>query len=119
MIASAAHWSGAELDPSLPGSRAAIGIDRKPGANRGAGCVIDLVDQARCQLDELALFVRRMSGGLHIEIGQHAQQGRPDVDALAARERHQPVEPGNSGDAVMSGYATRKMSRRETYAPRL
>ena len=68
------------------------GIDRKPRAHGGAGRVVDLVDQARRQLDELALLVGGMRARLHIEIGQHAQQRRPDVDALAAGERHQPVE---------------------------
>jgi hypothetical protein len=33
-----------------------------------------------------------MAAALNIEVGEHAQQGRPDVDALAARKRKQPVE---------------------------
>ena len=67
-------------------------IDREPRPHRGAGGVVDLVDQAGRQFDELPFLVGGMGVGLDIEVGQHAQQGRPDIDALAARERHQPVE---------------------------
>ena len=67
-------------------------IDRKPRPHRGARGVVDLVDQAGGQLDELPLLVGRMGAGLDIEVGQHAQQRRADIDALATGERHQPVE---------------------------
>ena len=78
-----------ELVHDLGGRRR---IDRQPRPHRGAGGVVDLVDQARRQFDELPFLVGGMGAGLDIEVGQHAQQGRPDIDALAARERHQPVE---------------------------
>ena len=67
-------------------------IDRKPGADGGARGVVDLVDQAGCELDELSLFVGAVRAGLNIEIGEHAEQSGSDIDALAAGERHQPVE---------------------------
>ena len=67
-------------------------IDRKPRADGGARGVVDLVDQAGGQLDELPLFVGAVRAGLNVEIGQHAQQSGSDIDALAAGERHQPVE---------------------------
>ena len=67
-------------------------IDRKPRAHRCAGGVVDLIDQARGQFDELPLFVGRMRAGLDIEVGQHAQQRGADIDALATGERHQPVK---------------------------
>src|SRR6185312_5394751 len=67
-------------------------IDRKPRPHRGAGGVVDLVDQAGRQFDEMPFLVGGMRAGLHIKVGQHAQQGRPDIDALAARERHPAVE---------------------------
>ena len=69
-----------------------VGIDRKPGAYRGARRIVDFVDQPGGQFDELALFVGRMFAGLHVKVGQHAQQSRPDIDALAAGERHQAIE---------------------------
>ena len=67
-------------------------IDRKPRPHRRAGGVVDLVDQARGQFDELPFLVGGMRAGLDIKVGQHAQQSGADIDALAARERHQPVE---------------------------
>ena len=67
-------------------------IDREPRPHRSAGGVVDLVDQAGRQFDEMAFLVGGMGAGLDVKVGQHAQQGRPDIDALAARERHQPVE---------------------------
>ena len=67
-------------------------IDREPRPHRGARGVVDLIDQAGGQLDELPLFVGGMGAGLYIEVGQHAQQCRADIDALATGERHQPVE---------------------------
>jgi len=69
-------------------------IDRKPRAHRGAGGVIDLLDQARGQLDELPFFIRAVRVGLDIEVGQDAQQRRADVNAFAARQRHEPVKTG-------------------------
>ena len=71
-----------ELDHRL---QRRAGIDRQPRPHGGAGGIIDLFDQARGQFDELPLFVRAVRG-LDIEVGQHAQQGRADVDALAARD---------------------------------
>src|SRR5437660_939919 len=47
---------------------------------------------ARGQLDELPFLVGAVRAGLDIEVGQYAQQSGADVDALATRERHQPVE---------------------------
>ena len=67
-------------------------IDRKPRPNGRARRVVDLIDQAGGQLDKLPLFVGAMGVGLNVEVGQHAQQGGSDIDALAAGERHQPVE---------------------------
>ena len=67
-------------------------IDRKPRPNGRARCVVDLVDQAGSQLDELPLFVGAMCIGLNIQVGQDAQQSGSDIDALSARERHQSVE---------------------------
>ena len=90
---SMADWLGYGLEEAFA-ETPEIGVVRKPRANRGAGGVVDLIDQARRQLDELALLVERMPRRLHIEIGQHAQERRPDVDPLAAGERHQPVEAG-------------------------
>ena len=67
-------------------------IDSKPSPHRCARGVVDLVDQAGGQFDELPLFVVAVPDGLHIEIGQHPQQRRADIDALTPGERHQPVE---------------------------
>ena len=72
--------------------RRRTGIDRKARANDGAGRVVDLVDQAGGELDELPCFLDGMRVCLHVKIGEHAQQGRSDIDALAAGERHQSIE---------------------------
>ncbi|MEY9456453.1 hypothetical protein ABIG07_005401 [Bradyrhizobium ottawaense] len=69
-------------------------IDRELGLDGRAGRIVDLVDQPRCKLGELALLVVAVDAGLHIEVGQHAQQRRPNIDAFATGERHQPVESG-------------------------
>jgi hypothetical protein len=70
-------------------------IDRKPRAHRSAGGIVDLLDQARGQLDELPLLVGAVRVGLDIEVGQDAQQRRANVDALATRQCDQPVETRN------------------------
>src|SRR4051794_18507832 len=67
-------------------------INRKPRSNGRSRCVVDLVDQAGSQLDELPLFIGAMRIGLNIQVGQDAKQSRSDIDALSARERHQSVE---------------------------
>ena len=54
--------------------------------------LVDLVDQAGGQLHVVLLFFCRVPRSLHVEVGQHTQQGRPHVDALAFCEMHQPVE---------------------------
>ena len=69
-------------------------IDRKPRPNRRARRVVDLIDQAGGQFDKLPRFVVAVRAGLHVEVGQDPQQGRTNIDALPARERHQPVEAG-------------------------
>ena len=69
-------------------------IDREPGAHRRAGRIVDLVDQAGGQFDELPRLVGRVRIGLNLEIGQDAQQSGTDIDALTAGERHQPIEAG-------------------------
>ena len=48
------------------------GEGRKPRPYRRACGVVDLIDQARRQLYELALFIGAVRIGLDIEIGQHA-----------------------------------------------
>ena len=79
-------------------------IDREPRPHRVAGGIVHLVDQAGDQLDELAFLIGRMGARLHIEVGQDAQQGRADVDALATGECHQPVETLEiTGAALMEG----------------
>jgi len=67
-------------------------IDSKPRANRCESGVINFIDQAGSKLDKLPLFLAVVRVGLNIQVGQDAQQGGPDIDALSARERHQPVE---------------------------
>ena len=69
-------------------------IDRKPRPHRRARRVVDLVDQAGGQFDKLPRFVVAVRAGLHVEVGQHAQQRRANIDALPARERHQAIETG-------------------------
>ena len=67
-------------------------IDRQPRPHRCARGVVDLLDQARGQLDELPLFIGGVFVGLDIKVGQHAQQSRADIDALATGEGHKPIE---------------------------
>ena len=69
-------------------------IDRKPCPHRRARRVVDLIDQAGGEFDKLPRFVLAVHAGLNVEIGQHAQQGGSDIDALAARERHQSIKAG-------------------------
>jgi hypothetical protein len=52
------------------------------------------VDQPRRKLDELALLVVAVGGRLDIEVRQHAQQRRANINAFATGEAHQPVESG-------------------------
>ncbi|MGY3466143.1 hypothetical protein ACVW0I_003014 [Bradyrhizobium sp. LM6.11] len=68
------------------------GIDRKPRLDGRARRVVDLVDQPHGKLDELALLVVAVGARLNIEVGQHAQQRRTNIDAFATGEGHQPVE---------------------------
>ncbi len=82
-------------------------IDRKPGPHGGARRIIDLIDEAGGEFDKLPRFVLGVDAGLDIEVGQHAQQGWPDIDTLSAGERHQSVKARKqrrSGHA--KGYAT-------------
>ncbi|MGY3508149.1 hypothetical protein ACVIQY_001124 [Bradyrhizobium sp. USDA 3051] len=67
-------------------------IDRKPRLDGRARRVVDLVDQSCGELDELALLVVAVGARLDIEVGQHAQQRRTNIDAFATGEGHQPVE---------------------------
>ena len=67
-------------------------IDREPRPDRCARGVVDLLDQAGGQFDELPFLVGGMGTRLHIEVGQHAQQSGADIDALATGERHQSVK---------------------------
>ncbi|UCF50911.1 MAG: hypothetical protein JSV48_15115 [Bradyrhizobium sp.] len=69
-------------------------IDREPRLDRRARRIVDLVDQSRGEFDELPLFVLAVDAGLDIEIGQHTQQRRANIDAFATGEAHQPVESG-------------------------
>ena len=52
------------------------------GLDGGTRRIVDLVDQPRGELDELALLVVIVGGRLHIEVGQHAQQRRANIDAF-------------------------------------
>ena len=67
-------------------------IDRKPCPHRGARGVVDLIDQAGGELDELPRFVLAVRIGLNVEVGEHAKQSGSDIDALSAGECHQSVE---------------------------
>ena len=69
-------------------------IDREPRPHRGAGRIVDFVDQAGGEFDELPRLFRAVRVGLHIEVGQHAQQGRANIDAFPAGQNHQPVKAG-------------------------
>jgi hypothetical protein len=60
------------------------GITGQPGRDRGAGRRIDGLDQPQRQFDKLDLFVGGVDRLLYIEIRQHAQQGRADIDAVPA-----------------------------------
>ena len=68
------------------------GIDRQAGADRRARRVVDLVDQAEREFDELAFFIGGMGGRLHIKIGQDAQERRPNVHAVTLGEIEQAAE---------------------------
>ena len=76
------HWDGR------------LRIDRKLRLDGSARRVVDLVDQPRGKLDELPLLVLAVGGRLDIQVGQHPQQRRTNIDALATGECHQPVESG-------------------------
>ena len=74
----------AMLQLQLPGDFTwRIRIDRKARAHSGPRGVVHFVDQAGSQFSELALFFAGMVRGLDIEIRQHTEQRRADVDALA------------------------------------
>jgi hypothetical protein len=89
---------GRAVDAEFAAKDARCGrVDREPGADHGAGGVVDLVDQPRCQFHELPFFVAAVRCVLHIQVGEHAQQGRPNVHAVAARQRQQAVEARENG----------------------
>ncbi|TDM67710.1 hypothetical protein CEF01_13330, partial [Lactobacillus crispatus] len=49
-------------------------INRQPGADGGAGRVVDFVDQAGRQRHELTLFIDGVRRRLDIEVGENPQQ---------------------------------------------
>jgi hypothetical protein len=42
----------------------------------------------------MTLFVRRVGGDLHVEVGQDPQQGRADIDTIPLGKTKQSFEPG-------------------------
>ena len=81
-------------------------IEGKPRPYGRARGVVDLIDQAGCELDELAGFFLAMRAGLNVEIRENAQQSGANIDALAPGERHQSVETvehRNCGHAGRAG----------------
>ena len=57
---------------------------------------IDGVDQPQRQFDILRFFLRGMRRFLHVEIGEDAQQGRADIDAVSAGQVEQAIKWGNT-----------------------
>lgn len=71
-------------------------IDRKPRPHDSARRIIDLIEQPRGELDELPSLFFAVCAGLNIEISQHTQQRRANIDAFPPGKRHQPVEARKS-----------------------
>ena len=89
-----AAFLGRDQSEFLQHRNGRLRIDRKLRLDGRARRIVDLVDQPRRERDELALLVVAVGGRLDIEVGQHAQQRRPNIDAFATGEGHQPVESG-------------------------
>src|SRR5579862_4376616 len=81
-------------------------IKREPGPHGRARGIVNLVDQARCEFDELPGFLLAMGVGLNIEVGEHAEQRRTDIDALSTREVNQAVKTGEQRSFGHLRYAT-------------
>ena len=69
-------------------------IERQPLGHRGACRHVGRVDQPQRQLGIVALVVRRMGRFLQIEVGQHPQQGRADVETLPVTMIEQTLQAG-------------------------
>jgi hypothetical protein len=69
-------------------------IARQPLRHRGTGRHVGRIDQPQRQLGVVALVVRRMGRLLQIEVGQHAQQGRADVETVPLTMIEQALQAG-------------------------
>jgi len=58
---------------------------RQTFGNGGARRDLGLIQQPHREFGELAFFVRRVDRRLQILVGDHAQQGRSNVDALLVK----------------------------------
>ena len=71
-------------------------IGRKLVRHHRAGSDVDRVEQAQHQFGVVGFLIERMGGLLDVEIGEHARERRPRVDAALTRKIVQSVEIGGT-----------------------